>query len=165
MSFRSHIKRLAARGDLITISEPISTTYEIAGVLKELEPKPVLFEHPQETKLEVVGNLFPSKTSFADYFDLSTDEIIPTLAAAIEQRSPPSIVAEAPCQEVVISNPDLNQLPILRHFNDDGGRYITSGVVVARHPGFGGNLDFHRCMQFSSTEMAMRIVAGRHFDV
>jgi UbiD family decarboxylase len=164
MSFRSYIKRLAARGDLITISEPISTIYEIAGVLKELEPKPVLFEHPHETKFEVVGNLFPSKTAFADYFDLSTDEIIPNLAGAIEQRSPPEIVPEAPCQEVVITNPNLDQLPILRHFENDGGPYITSGVVVARHPLYGQNLDFHRCMQFSAQELAMRVVAGRHFD-
>jgi UbiD family decarboxylase len=164
MSFRSYIKRLADRGDLITISEPISTTYETAGVLKELEPKPVLIEHPHEKKFRVVGNLFPSKAAFADYFNLSTNEIIPTLARAIEQRSPPNIIIEAPCQEVVITNPDLNQLPILHHFDNDGGQYITSGVVVARHPHYGQNLDFHRCMQFSARDMAMRVVAGRHFD-
>jgi UbiD family decarboxylase len=29
---------------------------------------------------------------------------------------------------------------------------------------YGQNLDFHRCMQFSPTEMAMRIVRSRHFD-
>ncbi|HSJ53414.1 MAG TPA: UbiD family decarboxylase, partial [Anaerolineae bacterium] len=39
-----------------------------------------------------------------------------------------------------------------------------SGVVVARHPVWGQNLDFHRCMQFSKTEFAARVVHGRHFD-
>jgi 2,5-furandicarboxylate decarboxylase 1 len=52
----------------------------------------------------------------------------------------------------------------LRHFEGDGGNYITSGVVVAKHPRYGQNLDFHRCMQFSKTEMAVRVVQGRHFD-
>ena len=164
MSHRSYIKRLTARGNLVTISEPISSTYEISGMLKKLEPSPVLFEQVREVDFKVVGNLFPSKAAFADYFDLSTDEIIPTLARAIEGRSPPNLVSEAPCQEVVSTNPDLDQLPILRHFENDGGKYITSGVVIAKHPRYGQNLDFHRCMQFSGNEMAMRVVAGRHFD-
>ena len=164
MSHRSYIKRLAARGNLVTISEPISSTYEISGMLKKLEPTPVLFEQVREADFQVVGNLFPSKAAFADYFDLSIDEIIPTLARATEGRSPPNVVSEAPCQEVVSTNPDLDQLPILRHFENDGGKYITSGVVIAKHPRYGQNLDFHRFMQFSGNEMAMRVVAGRHFD-
>ena len=164
MSHRSYIKRLIARGNLVTISEPISSTYEISGMLKKLEPTPVLFEQVREAGFQVVGNLFPSKAAFADYFDLSTDEIIPTLARATEGCSPPNVVSEAPCQEVVSTNPDLDQLPILRHLENDGGKYITSGVVIAKHPRYGQNLDFHRCMQFSGNEMAMRVVAGRHFD-
>ena len=164
MSFRTYIERLAVRQDLVTISEPISTRYEMASALKELEPRPVLFENPRETQFRVLGNLFPNKAAFADYFNLSVEEIIPTLSAAIEQRSPPRVVSEAPCQEVVVTNPDLDQLPILRHFENDGGRYITSGVVVAKHPHYGQNLDFHRCMQFSNNEMAMRVVEGRNFD-
>jgi UbiD family decarboxylase len=60
--------------------------------------------------------------------------------------------------------PDLDQLPILRHFDNDGGRYITSGVMIAKHPDHGQNLDFHRCMQISRTELAMRVVKGRNFD-
>lgn len=164
MSFRTYIERLAVRQDLVTISEPISTRYEMASALKELEPRPVLFENPRETQFRVLGNLFPNKAAFADYFNLSVEEIIQTLSAAIEQRSPPRIVSEAPCQEVVVTNPDLDRLPILRHFENDGGRYITSGVVVAKHPHYGQNLDFHRCMQFSNNEMAMRVVEGRNFD-
>ncbi len=61
-------------------------------------------------------------------------------------------------------SPNLDQLPILRHCANDGGNYISSGVMVARHPQHGLNLDFHRLMQFSSTELAVRVVARRHFD-
>ncbi|MES0361293.1 MAG: UbiD family decarboxylase, partial [Anaerolineales bacterium] len=165
MSFRSYIKRLSTRGDLVAVHEPISKTYLAAGVLKELEPKPVLFEDIRESEFRVVGNLFPSKRTFADYFGLNKDEIIPTLARVIEDHSPPQVVTEGPCQEVVIPNPELDALPILRHFSSDGGNYITSGVVVAKHPEHGQNLDFHRCMQFSANEMAMRVVKGRHFDI
>ena len=164
MSFRSYIQLLEERGRLVKISAPISKVYELAGVLKGLEPEPVLFERLHGSDFQVVGNLFPDKESFADYFGLVPSVIIPFLVRAIEERSKPMLTKEAPCQEVVITEPDLNQLPILKHFENDGGGYITSGVVVARHPDYGQNLDFHRCMQFSETGMAMRVVRGRHFD-
>jgi len=91
-------------------------------------------------------------------------EIIPLLSRAIEERSAPQVVSEAPFQEVVDLQPDLDRLPILRHCEKDGGNYISSGVVIARHPHYGQNVDFHRLMQFSKTEMAVRVVRGRHFD-
>ena len=164
MSFRSYIQHLEESRKLVNIDTPISKEYEIAAVLKRLEPEPVLFSAILGSDFKVVGNLFPDKSSFADYFGLPTSEIIPLLVRAIEERSKPRLIEEAPCQEVVITDSDLNQLPILKHFPNDGGPYITSGVVVARHPEYGQNLDFHRCMQFSNTEMAMRVVQGRHFD-
>ena len=164
MSFRSYIDKLSERGSLVTVHQPISSSYQVAGVLKSLEPKPVLFENIQKSEFHVAGNLFPGKREFADYFGIATKDIIPALAQAIENRSSPEVVGAAPCQEVEVIDLDLDKLPILRHFSDDGGNYITSGVVVARHPTYGQNLDFHRCMQISSTEMAVRVVKGRHFD-
>lgn len=164
MSLRDHIQRLDTRGELITVTAPISKTYEIAGALRQLEPKPVLFECVKGSAFRVIGNLFCSKGAFADYFNIKVNEIIPFLAHAIDHRRPCEVIDAAPCQEVVITNPDLNTLPILRHCELDGGNYISSGVVVTKHPEYGQNLDFHRCMQFSPTEMAMRIVRSRHFD-
>jgi len=37
--------------------------------------------------------------------------------------------------------------------------------MVAGYPEYGQNLDFHRCMQFSKREMALRVVKTRHFDI
>ena len=42
----------------------------MAGILKELEPRPVLFENVKESPFKVMGNLFCSKAAFADYFSL-----------------------------------------------------------------------------------------------
>ncbi|MCU0489812.1 MAG: UbiD family decarboxylase, partial [Anaerolineales bacterium] len=102
MSFRSYLQRLQERGALVEITAPISKQYEIAGVLKQLEPAPVLFHQVQESPFRVAGNLFCSKASFADYFGITVQEIIPFLAQAIDQRSPPEVVTQAPCQEVII---------------------------------------------------------------
>jgi len=164
MSLRDYIQRLDEQGDLVKVTAPISKSYEIAGVLKELEPKPVLFEKVKESKLRVMGNIFSAKAAFADYLGIEVSQIIPTLTQAIDNRSPYEVVESAPCQEVVRLDPDLDDLPILMHFENDGGNYITSGVVIAKHPQYGQNADFHRCMQFSRTEMAVRVVRSRHFD-
>jgi 2,5-furandicarboxylate decarboxylase 1 len=164
VSLRDYIHRLEDQQRLNRVSAPISKTYEIAGVLKKLEPMPVLFENVRESDFRVIGNLFCTKAALADYFNLDVPDLIPTLTRAIEHRSPGTVVEAAPCQEVVNLNPDLDALPILRHCQADGGNYISSGVVIAKHPEHGQNADFHRCMQFSKTELAMRVVGSRHFD-
>jgi UbiD family decarboxylase len=165
MTLRDYLHKLDASGELLRVTAPISKTYEIAAVLKKLEPRPVLFENVRESRFPVVGNLFASKAAFANYFGIPASLIIPTLAQAIAERAPGTVVEHAPCQEVVIENPDLNALPILRHCEKDGGNYISSGVLIASHPHYGQNADFHRCMQLSPTQMALRVVEGRHFDI
>ena len=164
MSLRSFLQTLEQRNQLIKINKPVSKTYESAGILKQLEPQPVLFENIKESNFRVIGNLFCSKQMVADYLGISPNEIIPTLTKAIEERSPCEVVTEAACQEVIIEQPDLDQIPILKHCAEDCGNYISSGIVIAKHPQHGQNVDFHRCMQFSPTEMAVRVVRSRHFD-
>lgn len=164
MSLRSYINRLESENRLVWVSTQASKTFEISAVLKQLEPQPVLFENVTETNFRVIGNLFCSKAAFADYFGIPVAGIIPGLIRAIENHTPPQVVDSAPCQEVVHLDPDLDRLPILRHCELDGGNYISSGVFITRHPEYGQNADFHRAMQFSKTEMAVRVVRGRHFD-
>ena len=164
MWLETYLDKLETAGDADRVSQPIAREYEVAGVLKQVEPRTVLFENVCGSSYRVAGNLFCSKADFARYFGLEVREIIPSLARAIDERTPPAVVSEAACQEVVELQPDLDELPILYHCEGDGGNYISSGVVIARHPRYGQNLDFHRCMQFSKTEMAMRVVRGRHFD-
>ena len=111
----------------------------------------------------MAGNLFCNKAAFADYFGILISNITAKLTDAIDRRSPCEVIEKAPCQEAVNYKPDLDDLPILMHCRGDGGNYITSGIVIAKHPQWGQNMDFHRCMQFSKTEMAMRVVRARHF--
>ncbi|MCK4726364.1 MAG: UbiD family decarboxylase [Anaerolineales bacterium] len=164
MSIRKYIEVLRDSGELTAIRAPISTQFEIAGVLNQMEPQPVLFEAVEESPFRVAGNLFCSKSAFAAYFKIPVSDIIPMLSQAIDNHTLPEVVPAGPCQEVVLFEPDLTKLPILRHCHGDGGNYISSGVLIARHPVYGQNMDFHRGMQISKDELALRVVAGRHFD-
>lgn len=164
MTLREYIQKLDVQNNLCHIQKPISKTLEISGFLKQMEPAPVFFHQVCESQFPVIGNLFCSKKGFADYFNIKVSEIIPFLASAIQNPKKCEITTNAPCQEVILDDPDLDLLPILFHCHRDGGNYISSGIVIAGHPVHGQNADFHRCMQISKTSMAMRVVRNRHFD-
>jgi 2,5-furandicarboxylate decarboxylase 1 len=166
MPLRQYLDSLRNRNRLVVIREPVSTHLEMSGILKKLEPRPVLFERVKESEFRVLGNLCCAKAAFAEHLGIPPKRIIPTLAAAIAGPKNPALWTGGtpPCQEVVDLAPDLDDLPILFHCEGDGGNYISSGVFLARHPRYGRNADFHRAMQFSKTELAIRVVKGRHFD-
>ena len=164
MSLRDYLNQIRQQGQLTQVHKTVSRHHQAAGILKALEPDPVIFQAITDSNFPVMGNLFCTKASFANYLGIKQQDTIATLTQAIDAHTPPQVVSSAPCQDVVIHQPDLDALPILFHCEGDGGPYITSGVMVSGHPKFGQNLDFHRCMQFSKREMAVRVVKTRHFD-
>jgi len=166
MTLRDYLARLEREGRLAVIRKPVSKHLEMAGILKQLEPRPVLFENVRESPFRVAGNLFCGKGPFAEYLGISPRGIISAMTDATAGASRPAAWTGGPppCQEVVDRSPDLDSLPILFHCEGDGGNYISSGVFLARHPVHGQNADFHRAMLFSKTETAVRVVKGRHFD-
>jgi UbiD family decarboxylase len=163
MGFRDYINKIDEEGFLRKIEIEVSKRLEISGILKEMEPTPVIINQVKESDYRVVGNVFCTKNVIASYFGVTPSDLIPMLSKAITKRSEPEIVSKAPCQEVIESGVDLDTLPILFHCEKDGGNYISSAVVIARDPDYGQNMDFHRAMQFSKDQFATRIVRGRHF--
>jgi UbiD family decarboxylase len=163
MDLRDHLTKLDKEGALLKITKPVSKRLEAGGILKAVEPRPVLFENVKDSDYRIMGNLFCSKESVANYLGISTSEIIPTLSKAIEERSLPEEIQNAPCQEVIEKEVDLDKVPILFHNERDGGPYISSAVVVVGHPKLGQNLDFHRAMQIKKDMMSTRVVAKRNF--
>ncbi|MFW9821749.1 MAG: UbiD family decarboxylase [Candidatus Thorarchaeota archaeon] len=163
MGFREYINQIDKGGSLKKVDLEVSKKLEIAGILKGTEPTPVIFNNVKESEYRVVGNVFCTKGVIADYFGVTPADLIPMLSKAIEERSEPEIISNAPCQEIIESEVDLDKIPILFHCEKDGGNYISSAVVVTRDPDYGQNLDFHRAMQYSKDKFATRIVKGRHF--
>jgi 2,5-furandicarboxylate decarboxylase 1 len=163
MGFREYIEKIDKNGLLKRVDAEVSKNLEISGILKEIEPTPVIFNNVKESEFRVVGNVFCTKDVIASYFGVTPADLIPMLSKAITERSEPEIVSSAPCQEIIESTVDLDKIPILFHCEKDGGNYISSAVVVTRDPDYGQNLDFHRAMQYSKDKFATRIVKGRDF--
>jgi hypothetical protein len=47
-------------------------------------------------------------------------------------KTPPKMVANAPCQEVVHSDPDLSTIPVIKCWPGDGGKFITFPMVITK---------------------------------
>jgi len=163
LGFREYLNKIDESGLLKKVDVDVSKKLEISGILKETEPTPVLFNNVNESEFRVVGNMFCTKNVIASYFGVTPADLIPMLSKAIKEREDPEVISNAPCQEVIETNIDLDKLPILFHCENDGGNYISSAVVVTKDPDYGQNLDFHRAMQISKEKFVTRIVKGRHF--
>jgi 4-hydroxy-3-polyprenylbenzoate decarboxylase len=61
------------------------------------------------------------------------------------------------CQEVVLTDKaDLTQLPVIQCWPGDGGKYITLGQIVTKHPETGArNLGMYRVQVFDAKTTAM----------
>jgi 2,5-furandicarboxylate decarboxylase 1 len=164
MGLRSFIEELRKNGELTTITKPVSTEYEIAGIINALGEKPVYFEKVKESSYPVVAGLVSSKQLISRALGTNKDNLLPKLLEAIEHPVPPAMVQKAACQEVIESNVDLTKLPIMRYTEKDGGKYIASAVAIVKDPQLGRNMCFHRLMLKDKNHFVARIVEHRGTD-
>ena len=156
MKFREVLERLDAEGRLVHVPEPVSPKFEISGLLRKHEGRPVLFENVRGTSTRVAGNLLSSMDLLCESLGFRKEEWIERLDAAMQHPGP---VSEGPA-EFDYLEPDLDLLPILTHYPSDQGVYITSGVVFARR-GDRRNMSFHRLSKIGRDRFVGRLVERR----
>ncbi len=161
--FRGFLETLDNSGRVRKVSRAVSPKLEAAGVLAAFDPQPTILENLVGYHARVVGNVYSTRSLFADYFGTTEDGLRHYILRALNN---PVGVGEpdrmgGPCQEVVEDTVDLpRQLPALLHTSGDGGRYITSATFCVRDPEYGLNLSVHRLMVLEEepAKMAMRVV-------
>jgi len=82
---------------------------------------------------------------------------------------PKVISGRGACQEVVMTNPDLGKLPVLKCWPQDGGPFITLPSIHTKDPGTGiRNIGMYRMQVFEPTMTGMHWhkhkVSARHFN-
>jgi UbiD family decarboxylase len=164
MGFRSFIELLDKKGELTRITKPVSTEYELAGIISTLSEKPVYFEKVKESTYPVIAGLVSSKDLIAQSLGISKEQLLPKLSSAIQHPVSARVVKEGECQEVVETDVDLTKLPIMRYTEQDGGRYIASAVTIIEDPQLGRNMCFHRLMLKDKNHFVARIVEDRGTD-
>ncbi len=138
----------------VVIEKEVSTEYEIARILSKHADKTVFFENVKGYDFKVVGNLCPSRERLCFALNTTKENFILTVLKALKSPLEPEIVGKHEFKEKKSS---LDELPILRHFREDAGKYITSGVVIAKDKEHGRNASVHRLLVLSKNKLAIRL--------
>jgi UbiD family decarboxylase len=162
MSFREFISQADQNGILVTINRPTSTDLELARVAHALDGQPVLFNNIDGyPRWRVCAGPCSNRRHFAMSLGVRENQLLHKLAEALEAPIPAPLVERGPCQDVVLEDIDLNQLPILLHLPDDAGHYIASNVAIVKDPELGRNMCYHRLLRLDKRRFAARIVEQR----
>jgi len=197
---RQFIKTLEDAGELKTITAPVSAELEIAEITdrisksKDDDNKALLFTNVQGYDMPVLINTFGSMKRICLALEVDKlDDIAVRIKHLIKPKVPetfleklallPTLVelgkfppklshTEAPCQEIVITDPSqamLNKLPIITCWPEDAGPFVTLGVVITRDPNTGiRNLGIYRLQKYGNTHTGMHWHkhhdGARHFE-
>jgi UbiD family decarboxylase len=161
MNLRKFLTWLEEEDKLIRIKKPVSVKYEIANVIYTLDEKPVVFENVEGYDFPVFAGITSDREVIAGALGTTKEKLLFKLVEALRNPSKPEVVDKAPCQEVVIKNPDLSKIPLLYHLEGDGGRYATATVSTIKDPDTGRNVSFHRLMEIGRNRFTARLVKKR----
>ncbi|WP_202320041.1 UbiD family decarboxylase [Archaeoglobus neptunius] len=132
---------------------------EIISFLRKrgLDNKPVILN--VEGK-KVAKNFVASRELLGRYLGVDAYNIARELAE-VERKGAKVEIVDFSELDVGKTEVNLYDLPVLKYFPRDGGRYITAGVVIARS-GETYNASIHRMMVLDETSVATRLVPPRH---
>jgi 2,5-furandicarboxylate decarboxylase 1 len=137
--------------ELMTIAEEVDLDYFPTALVLELEKKkrfPVIrLDRPKGYDVPVVANVFSDRARIARMAGVKPGEFNSAWTRALDRLMRPEIVASGPAQEKIFlgNEVDAGALPLSRHFEQDAGRYIGSGILICKDPDTGvRNLSFQR---------------------
>jgi len=161
MFLREFLSKLEADEKLIRIKKSVSHKYEIANIIYSLDEQPVIFENVKGFDFPVFAGITSSRDIIAEGLGTTKEKLLFKLVDALRNPVEPEMVDKAPCQEVIIKDPDLSKLPILYHLDGDGGRYATATVSTIKDPDTGRNVSYHRLMEIGRNRFTARLIPKR----
>ena len=150
MSLRRYLS-----GSEFTVKESIDADSQKAtSLMSEDQDRTVVFG--DLNRGVAVGNIFSTRAKIADAMGIAPADIVKHMLYAIDHPTDTAVISdpEFRYQELPL---DLMRLPICKYFPEDGGRYISSGVIVAEYGGK-RNVSFHRMMIMDGDSIAVRLV-------
>lgn len=147
--------------DVLRVEQSLRVEQDVTALVEELELRglqPLLeCTNVEGLGMPVVTNVFSSRRRVARMLGVEAADLHTAFQAGASRPQPLRDLGDGPVLEVVEEGEDvdLGRLPLLKHFADDRGRYLTSGVFVAEDLETGvGNLSYHRSIASARDEMA-----------
>jgi 4-hydroxy-3-polyprenylbenzoate decarboxylase len=181
---RDYLTLIEERGELRRVVVEVDPVEEIAAVTDRVCKSPgvrpaLLFEKVRGHEIPVATNLFGSLKRAAWAVGLEEpDELRVRLAEELrkfdgglasdwlfwslaEDRWQTRRLDEGPCQEVVMSDPDLCRLPALKSWPGDGGCFLTQPLVFTMDPKTGqSNCGMYRVRILDSRSATLHWLPG-----
>ena len=161
MNLRNFLAKLEKEDKLVRIKKEVSVKYEIADIIYSLNEKPVFFENVKGYDFPIFAGITSNRDIIAEGLGTTKEKLLLKLVDALRNPKKPEIVDKAPCQEVVIKDPDIGKLPLLFHLKGDGGRYATATVATIKDPETGRNVSYHRLMEIGKNKFTARLIKRR----
>lgn len=182
-NLRQFIEELRKSGEIVDVFCEVDTDLELAEIHRRVAAAdgPALFFHNiKGSPFPVVTNLFGSKKrvdlAFRDRPDdfieklihLATKDFPPKLSTLWEKRSLLKRLvnigfkkrSHAPVKEVRMDPPNLEAIPLLKTWPEDGGHFVTLPLVYTESPlGGPSNLGMYRIQRYDAS------TTGLHFQI
>lgn len=184
-SLRSFIETLRKESEVIEVSAEVDPYLEIAEIHRrviENQGNALLFTNVKGSKFPVVTNLFGTIKRIELAFGKRPQEFVKRVVGMVEILVPPKIgklwgyrdiaftglklgtkkVRNAPVLEVRQQKVDLNELPLLQLWHEDGGHFITLPLVYTQSPTSGkSNLGMYRIQRYDQTTTGIHWQIGK----
>ena len=174
------VTELEKKGELKRVKTEVDPNLEIAEILRRTmysKGPAILFENVKNYDMPILGNAFGSikrleigleMTDFTEIGQRIVDmtkmdmpsgflnkiKKLPELSKMAE--SFPKLENSGPVTEVTSNSASFDDLPILKSWPNDAGRFITLGLVATKHPETGvRNLGVYRMQILDSTHALM----------
>ncbi len=180
MDLHEFIAAADAAGYLVTVDREVDPYLEIARLAAELDGRPVLFTRVKNSAFPVVTGVCSDRRYFGLALGVPPEQVIFRLAEALAATPlppPPSQPEKAgagvppsqggresgaaPCQEVIEPVVDLEAIPFLTHYPQDGGAYASAAVAFINDPETGPNASYHRLLRLDKRRVTARLVERR----
>lgn len=196
-SLSAFIEKLEAEGELIRIKTFVDPVLEIAEITDRVSKTPdwnkaLLFENTG-TDFPVLINSMGSERRMCIALGVEhMDEVAQDIENLFKMMTGPKnglleklamlpqlgkfaswmpkvVSGKGACQEVVMENPDLDKIPVLKCWPKDGGRFITLPAIHTKDPNNDiRNIGMYRMQVFSPTMTGMHWhkhkVSAKHFN-
>jgi len=161
MDLRSFIRKLRKRNEILTISKALSVSNEVAEYEKRYENKTICLKPKGFPSFKIVANLLNSRRKFALGLGIKEDDFYSFLSKKANNPKPYEEIGREEVKYIKLR--DLRDLPIVTHYENDAGPYITSSIVIVKNPETSTqNASFHRMRFYKFNQLVIRLVEGRH---
>jgi UbiD family decarboxylase len=162
----------AAPSQVWRIQDAVDAEYAVTAWVTELDRRalsPVLiFERVRGSAMPVVANIFGSRERIAWLLGTSVERLTDRWQELTRTLIRPVVVNSGPAQDEVARGAaaDLTRLPILKHFAEDAGKYITAGMCISKDPETGiRNVSYARMQVKGPNRLGLSFHSrGHHWD-